>query len=91
MPEPSTSERLKLLAARPVLSGVGPAVLQDIDAAMESVHVPGGARLVERSQTGTSLIVLVQGGLQSSFVGPDGRHTRGVEYSAGAAWAKRSR
>lgn len=85
MSEPSTVERLKLLAARPVLNGLDPAVLQDVDAALESVDVPGGAHLVERGETGAPLFLVVQGGVRSSFVGPDGRRHVAFEYFRGSS------
>jgi predicted acylesterase/phospholipase RssA/CRP-like cAMP-binding protein len=73
MPEPSRVDRLHLLSGRPFLRGLGPHVLKSIDAALESTHVPGGERVVERGQTGVPLILVLQGGVRGSFVGSDGR------------------
>jgi predicted acylesterase/phospholipase RssA/CRP-like cAMP-binding protein len=85
MPERSTVERLALLASRPLLAGLGPAVLEDIDAALESVHLPGDALVVQRGQTGVPLMIVAQGGVRASFEDADGlRHTL-FEYFRGGS------
>jgi predicted acylesterase/phospholipase RssA/CRP-like cAMP-binding protein len=73
MEEPSTAARLKLLAARPMLRDLGRAVLAKVEASLESVHVPGGARVVHRGQTGVPLMLIHRGGLRASFMGADAR------------------
>jgi predicted acylesterase/phospholipase RssA/CRP-like cAMP-binding protein len=64
------------LARRPVFQGLDQAVLRDLAAALESVHVRGGERIFASGQTRVPLVLVVHGGLRASFVGADGvRHT----------------
>ncbi len=56
-----------------MLRDLGRPALEHINAALESVHVPGGTRVVHRGQTQVPLILIVRGGLRASFVGADGR------------------
>jgi predicted acylesterase/phospholipase RssA/CRP-like cAMP-binding protein len=71
MPEPSTVDRLSLLAARPILHGLSRGVLESLDEVLESVHVPGGTRVVRQGQTDVPLFLILSGGLSASTVGED--------------------
>jgi predicted acylesterase/phospholipase RssA/CRP-like cAMP-binding protein len=57
-----------------LLRGLPTAVLEDIDRAVESVRVPGGAVVVRRGQTRVPMILIVRGGLRASFVDEQGLH-----------------
>jgi NTE family protein len=70
---PSTLERLRLFAERPVCRGLDPDALKDLDAAFESVCVPAGARVVQRGQSDVPFILVANGGLRASYVDGDGR------------------
>jgi predicted acylesterase/phospholipase RssA/CRP-like cAMP-binding protein len=65
--DPSMTDRLALLGARPLLHGLGDDVLKDIDANLASLQWPGGAKVVERGQTGVPFMLVVEGGLRASF------------------------
>lgn len=82
--DPSTAERLRQLAARPLLRGLSTAVIEDIDAALEPVEVPGGACIVHRGQTGVPFFLVARGGLRTSFVDEDGRRRVVSEYFRGS-------
>ncbi len=84
MPELSTAERLNLLAGRPILRGLDSSVLSDINAALESVHVPGGINVVERGQTGVPLYLVVDGGVRAFLTGVDGHRYPVFEYFRGS-------
>jgi predicted acylesterase/phospholipase RssA/CRP-like cAMP-binding protein len=72
----SSEPLLRLLASRPVFLGLEPAILRDLAAALDSVHVRGGERIVASGQTGAPLVLVVHGGLRASFVDAEGvRHT----------------
>jgi predicted acylesterase/phospholipase RssA/CRP-like cAMP-binding protein len=72
----SSEHLLRLLASRPVFLGLDAAVLNDVAAALESVHVRGGERIFASGQTGVPLVLVVHGGLRASFADADGvRHT----------------
>jgi NTE family protein len=62
------SERLALLADRPFLRGLPLKVLEEIDAALESVHVRGGSRVIARGEAPAPFFLVMQGGLRASFV-----------------------
>ena len=62
----------QLLASRPAFAGLDPAVVNDIAAALDSVHVRGGERIFAAGQTGLPLVLVVHGGLRASFVDADG-------------------
>jgi NTE family protein len=82
---PSMADRLGLLAERHVCQGLDPDALKDLDAAFESVHVPGGARIVERGQSGVPFIVVAHGGLHASYVDHQGRRQVVFEYFRGGS------
>ena len=83
-PDLSKAERLALLAARPLLRDLGASVLEEIDAACESVRVPGGATIVERGETGVPLFLVARGGLRASFIDKNGRPQTAFEYFRGS-------
>lgn len=83
--ELSIAERLELLSARPLLQNLDVSVLEDVASSMESVHVPGGARIVARKQSSVPLLLVVQGALRASFPGPDGRPGAASEYFRGSS------
>jgi predicted acylesterase/phospholipase RssA/CRP-like cAMP-binding protein len=80
----STVERLHLLSERPACSGLDPQALEDLNAAFEPVHVAGGARVMERGQSGVPFILVAHGGLHASYVDDDGRRHVVFEYFRGA-------
>jgi predicted acylesterase/phospholipase RssA/CRP-like cAMP-binding protein len=80
----STAERLDLLAGRHVCQGLDPRALEDLDAALESVHVPRGTRFVQRGQPRVPFIVVAHGGLRASHVDADGRRRVLLEYFRGS-------
>ena len=81
----SMQERLDLLTGRPGFRGVGGAALEEIAVALECVHVPGGARLVKRGETGVPFFLVGHGGLQASFVDSDGHPHVVFEYFRGSS------
>jgi predicted acylesterase/phospholipase RssA/CRP-like cAMP-binding protein len=83
-PLPSTSERLGLLASRPVLHGLPTQVLEEVNSALESVQVPGGSCIVRRGQVDVPLVLVLRGGLRASFVDQDGRRHVAFEYFRGS-------
>jgi predicted acylesterase/phospholipase RssA/CRP-like cAMP-binding protein len=85
MPDGSTVERLGLLAGRPFLAGLDRAVVEDVDAALESVHLPGDALVVSRGQTGVPLMLVAHGGLRASFEDADGIRRTLFEYFRGGS------
>lgn len=85
MRSPSTAERLALLGDRPILRGLSLPVLQEIDAALEWVHVEGGAPVVQQGDRNVPLILVVQGGLRASWVDRDGHHRVVFECFRGAS------
>ncbi len=82
--ELSKAERLELLAGRPLLQNLAVPILEEIDAALESVQVSGGAQIVRRGQTGVSLFLVARGGLRASFVDRDGRLQAVSEFFRGS-------
>jgi predicted acylesterase/phospholipase RssA/CRP-like cAMP-binding protein len=88
MKELSTAERLRLLRSKPILRGIEAPVLEEIAAALESIHVPGGARIVERGQADVPLFLVVHGGIRASFEEDGGRRQVVFEYFAGSTVAE---
>jgi predicted acylesterase/phospholipase RssA/CRP-like cAMP-binding protein len=80
----SSEERQQLLASRPVLRGLDPAILSDLAAAMESVHVRGGELIFASGQTGVPLVLVVHGGLRASVVDAHGERRTVLEFFRGA-------
>jgi predicted acylesterase/phospholipase RssA/CRP-like cAMP-binding protein len=68
----SSEHVLRLLASRPAFVGLDPAILRDLAAALESVHVRGGERIFASGETGVPLVLVVHGGLRASVVDADG-------------------
>jgi predicted acylesterase/phospholipase RssA/CRP-like cAMP-binding protein len=81
----SPEHRLALLARRPVLRGLSPAILRDLAAAMESLHVRGGERIFAAGERGTPLVLVVHGGLRASFVDAHGARHTALEFFRGAS------
>ena len=72
----SAEHRLRLLAGRPAFLGLDPGTLSDLAAALESVYVRGGERIITSGQTHVPLVLVALGGLRASFADADGvRHT----------------
>ena len=62
----------RLLASRPVFQGLDPAVLSELAAALESVHVRGGERIFASGATSVPLVLVLHGGLRASVVDAHG-------------------
>jgi predicted acylesterase/phospholipase RssA/CRP-like cAMP-binding protein len=74
-----------MLAARPMLSGVEPETIAEVEAAFEPFRVRGGEHVVRRGQTGVPLIIVARGGLRASYVDGQGHRHDVLEYFQGAA------
>ena len=73
-----------MLAARPILAGIEPRTLEELEAACEPFHVRGGELVVRRGQSDVPLIVVTRGGLRASYVDGQGRRHVALEYFRGA-------
>jgi NTE family protein len=82
------SDRQRLLADRPVLHGLRPDVLRELDAAMDLVQVSAGASVVRRGQPNVAFTLVVQGGLRVSYVDHEGRRHVLFEYFRGGTFGE---
>jgi NTE family protein len=80
----SAAERRALLAARPIFRDLPASAREDVDAALESVYLPGGARIVRRGQTGVPLFLVARGGLRATVPDGSGRPRLLSEYFRGS-------
>lgn len=81
----SASHRRRMLAERPILRGLDPRVLSDLDSAFEVVRVPRGARLVARGQSGVPFFLILQGGVRASYLDATGRRRVVFEHFQGGS------
>lgn len=81
----SLDERLRLLRGRPFLRGLDHAVVRELAEAFDSVHVRGGDLLYERGQANVPLLLVVHGGLRTSFLDPEGARHVVLEFFRGGS------
>jgi predicted acylesterase/phospholipase RssA/CRP-like cAMP-binding protein len=82
------NDRQQLLAGRPVLRGLGPGVLRELDAAMDVVHVPAGGAVVRHGQVNVPFTLVVHGGLRVSYADHQGRRHVLFEYFRGGTFGE---
>jgi predicted acylesterase/phospholipase RssA/CRP-like cAMP-binding protein len=80
----SSEDALQLLASRPAMKGLAPAIVSDLAAAMASVHVRGGERIFAAGQTDAPVVLVVHGGLRASFVDAQGQRRTALELFRGS-------
>jgi predicted acylesterase/phospholipase RssA/CRP-like cAMP-binding protein len=87
-PAASASHRRRMLAERPILRGLDPRVLSDLDSAFELVRVPRGARIVARGQSGVPFFLILEGGVRASYVDATGRRRVVFEHFRGGSFGE---
>ena len=85
---PSTIERQRMVAERPIFRGLDPRTLSDLDATLEVVRVPAGTRIVQQGQVGVPFFVILQGGVRASYVDGGGRSCVVFEFFQGASFGE---